>query len=350
MKKIKWTFILGGIFILLAWAIAYFSRPYLTQFVLQKASATVGAPVEIAYAELSLFKGAVVIHQLKIGDGVSIKKVAVRFDPLALVKGEKTNLSLSLNQPIFHYPNKLVRFMNKEKGSVELPITIETIRVDDGILYYHDSSVGKTITLSQLDVKMRPLSHFSLQGLIDQSASFQIVGNGNLLAKKISFEADAKLEGLPLVPYAPYYENPELPVTITAGNVHLTSKARCQKNHLQAPIHAVIQNLQIKPKKVLVGVAAEKILAELKNDEGNVVLDFLVSGDLLNPQFRITTNVTREFSNALAKVLVKEVPQLIEKVKVLPAEIRSTVETLQKGSVQEKVETGIQKLKGIFGR
>lgn len=368
MKKWKWltVFIVALVFIVLV--VPFLSRGTLTQLALKKAGEVIGAPVEISHAELDLLRGGVTIHHLKIFNPLrrqeiftAIDTLTLRLPLLPLLKGERGTLSISIRQPVIHYrtnasgnwelKNKLFPSQKKEEGKTELPFHLSSLTVDAGTIYYHDGNVGKTITLSPLNLKVKNLSSFWMETGIDQKGKLRIEGNGNLLAEKISFEADMRLEGLPLVPYEPYYEDPKLPVKITAGNVSLSSKAGCEKNYLRAPVHASIHQLEVEPKRnILVGLAADRLLEEIKNKEGNLELDFLVEGNLYNPQFHITTNLTKAFGKAVASTLIKEVPQTIEKVKELGGEVRSTIESIKQGDVQEGIESGVKKLKGIFGR
>lgn len=371
MKKFtKWLLVSFLLLVAVAIIVPYASRGYLTRLALQKASEFLGAPVELSYAELNLFEGAVVLHGLKIYNPIRQKEIfteadtiAVRLQYLPILKGKKGSLSVSIRHPQIQYRTNasgIWELKNKipllaapaSKEKTESPITIEKITIKNGAIHYFDGQVGKNILLSDFDLQLNhgASAPFHVNFLIDKQGGFSFDGKGDLLAEKISFEGDTALKKLPIVPFEPYYRNEKMPVEITGGTLTLTSRPKCQKNYIQAPVHAVIQELQIRTKQALLGTAAEDVLKELKNSDGNVVLDFDVAGDLYNPQFRVTTNLTQEFSKAFAKVLVREVPALLEKAKVLPEEIRSTVESLQKGDIKEAVEGGIGKLKGLFGK
>lgn len=350
-KLLKWLLLLGGIFILLAWTVAYFSRPYLTQFILQKASAVIGTPVEVAHAELDLLQGAIVIHQLKIGDGIRVKKIAVRFSPKSLLLERKTDLTLSFMEPVVHYPIQFPKLGGSAKGPKPLAINFSTIRIDEGVVYYRDQSAGKTFTLSNLNAKIGNLSHVNLRATLNNQTALQIVGSGNWFAAKKSFKAQANVKNLPLLALTSYYNDPKAAFQITGGTANLSAKLDCQKNQLHAPVHAVIQNLQIEPKKKLpLGFSSEKVLAEIKDASGNLELDFLISGDLNHLQFQLLTDLHQALGKALAKTLVQELPATIEKVKTLEKDIRSTIESVKQGDIKKTVEEGVEKLKDIFGQ
>lgn len=367
MKKWKWLIIVAGAIVFVLLLVPFLSRGYLTQLALKKASEVIGAPVQISHAELDLLRGGIAIHHLKIFNPLRtqeiftvVDKLSVRFPLIPLLKGEKGRLALSAQEPVVHYrtnsqgnwelKNKFFG-SSKPAGKTELPFHLASLAVGNGTVYYHDGKVGKTTTLSSLGLKVKNLSTFWMETIIDGQGKLRIEGDGDFLAGKISFQINMTLKTLPLVPYEAYYEDPKLPVKIAAGSVSLTGKAKCEKNYLHAPVHAKIHQLEVEPKRnILVGEAADRLLEELKNKEGNLELDFLIEGNLYNPQFHITTNLAQAFGKAVASTLIKEVPQLIEKAKVLPEEVRSTIETIKQGDVQKGIETGVKKLKGIFGQ
>lgn len=334
MKILKWFLIVLAVFLVLTVTLAFFSRPFVTKLALKKAGEAVGAPVTIASAELNLLAGGLVVRDLKVGDFLTVRKISIRLPLLPLLKGEKSTLRITLNGPELNFRRANALLLKPGSGG-EPPFTIEKIAVEDGKLIYEDRAAGKTTTLSAVDAEITP-QHFAIAARIDEEAPFQVKGKGDLFAKKISFEADAHLNNLSLPPFEPYYDGAESKFKITRGSASLTSSFRCEKNRLHAPVHAVVHNLEIEPKRpMLFGSASEKVVEALKNKEGNLELDFLISGDVKNPQFNLLTDLHRAIAQAAGAVLVREIPQAVE---TLPTEIK------------QGVESGIEKLKGIFGQ
>lgn len=309
MKKLKWFLAVLSVFLVLSVGLAYWSRPYLTNLALKKAGEMVGAPVTLSHAEINVLAGGLVIHDLKVGDFLTIQKVVVRLPLLALLKKQKPA------------PN---------------------ITMTNGKYTYRDRAVGKTTILSDIDAKIKGNGTFSIQTRLDDKAPLSVKGSGDLFAKQISFEAKAALKQLPLSPFEPYYDDPTGKFRIIRGSVTLTGPVTCKKNKLHSPLHATVHNLEIEPKQqMLFGFAADKVLAELKDQKGNLELDLLISGDIKSPQFRLLTDLNRAIGNAIAATLIKEIPKAIES---LPQELNP-----QK-LIPKDVQEGIDKLKGIFGQ
>ncbi|MBI4124763.1 MAG: DUF748 domain-containing protein [Deltaproteobacteria bacterium] len=333
MRKLKWVIIGLAGFLILTVALAFFSRPFLTRFALKKAGEAVGAPVTLSRAELNLLAGGLVIHDLKVGDFLTVKKITVWVPPLPLLKGEKSTLTLTLKKPVLNFRRKDLDLLKPGEG--ESPVVIQKIAIENGSLIYNDRSAGKTTTLTKIDMEITP-SGFALTARIDGEAPFRIEGKGNLFDKKTSFEAEVSLKNLPLPPFEPYYDDADNKFKITRGAASLTTQAQCKQNRLSAPVHAVIQNLELQPKRpMLFGAAAERVVEKLKDKEGNLELDFLISGDIKNPQFNLLTDLHRAIAKATASILAEEIPKAVE---ALPQEIK------------QGMEEGIEKLKGIFGQ
>ena len=158
-------------------------------------------------------------------------------------------------------------------------------------------------------------------------------GRADFLSPKVSFDADLQIRGLALAPLAPYYE-PDLPVRILRGVLSLSSEGKCHKDQLNAPSHIEIRGLEVEPKrKQILGFASNNVVESLKDKEGNVDLDIVVTGNIRSPQFLLTTKLTSAFAKGLSQALVENVPQAMEQI--------------GKG-VGDGVKSGVSKLKGLF--
>src|SRR5262249_20570417 len=127
--------------------------------------------------------------------------------------------------------NKVPLFRRGE-GEKRLPVNIDEIVMKDGEVEYHDGKVGMTTQVNDINLTVAHVrlptkndslpSRFKMIFEIDRSAKFKMDGRAVFLSPKIPFVSQASLAGLPLPPFAPYYDH-GLPVRITHGSLAMTS-------------------------------------------------------------------------------------------------------------------------------
>jgi len=322
--------------------VPFISRGLLTHYALKTAEDVLQMDVSISNAELHLLSGSMKINDMavyhpkrkdeKFIEAKSIK-VGLKLSPMLV--GEKPSLSVEVNSPNLIYITDRagnwelkdqVPLFRRGEGEERLPLNVERIIIDDGKVTYKDGKVGKTTRLSdiELDVKRVQLptkddplpAEFDLAFKIDGSAKLKMKGRADFLSPKVSFDSDINLYGLPLPPFSPYYDKQNMPVKIIRGNMDMSSHAKCTNDYLKAPAHMTITSLRVEPKKSsILGFTADKVVDNLKDKDGRLELDVMISGNIKSPSFHVTNSLSSAFAGSFAKGLtegIKNVPDKLE--------------------------------------
>ena len=339
------------------------SRPFLTRYALHETEDLLQTRIEISSAEFQLLEGGIVLRGINIYHPsrkeekiVEVGRAALRVKFFPLLYGELAGVTFEMDHPRLVYATTKtgdweiadqIPLLRKGKGEKRLPVNIDEIVMKDGEVEYRDGRVGMTTKVTDIDLKVthvrlptegNPLpARFKMSFEINRGADFKMEGRADFLSPKITFESEATLSGLPLPPYAPYYDH-GLPVRITRGSLSVSSKAKCEKDYLKAPAHAVISGLQVEPKQAKIfGFASNTVVDALKNKNGNVEMDMMISGNIRNPQFHLMTDLTAGFMKEFSHGLVMAIPNQIGDT------MKGVGEGIKKGG-----SSGLGKIKGLF--
>ena len=226
-----------------------------------------------------------------------------------------------------------------EKEGRLTPLDVEELEVSGGEVEFRDYRVSQPPVITRLqgiDFRLKGLRHatpenphpsvFEAEFKTEEGARFEIKGKGSFLSPKTSFQADLKVQALPLPRYAAYYQGPTVPVHIQSGSASFAAVVLCEEDQLKAPVHAEIRGLQVELKKnKSFQFGAEMALDSLRNSRGNVEMDLMISGDLRRPRFAILTDFEAAFKKAIG-----------DKFKGVGK------------SISEGTKSGFRKVKGIF--
>jgi len=305
-----------GIFALGVVAALVYSDSYITRLAHQKAEAALQTHVEFADVDLDIRSGTVTFSQVsvyhhdrkqeKIGE---IPVMAVRLRNLRDIFEKNQPVELTLENPRIKFATTRsgawelsgrIPLMNRESGEWPLaPYDVDAITVKDGELEFRDGRMGTVIKLSKIQFHAErfreatpdaPLPvKFEAKFIVGGSGRIEAKGEGDFLSTKTSFQADIKVEALPLAPYAAYYES-ALPVYVRGGAAYFSAKATCDRDKLKIPIHASVSGLRVdlKKHKNFEFVADYKI-DSMKDSRGMVVADLMVGGDLQKPRITFLT-------------------------------------------------------------
>jgi hypothetical protein len=352
--------VLGGASVLF---VPLMSRAFLTRIAVREAQRLLQTEVRIAHSELRLLEGRVIAQGIEVFHPdrkneklVEVARAGIQIKPWPMLLGKLAHVEFEIERPRFVYAttktgqwelSKRIPLLMRGEGEKRLPVNIDEITIKDGEVEYKDGKAGMTTKVKDIDVKVRnvrlptkdhPLpATFKMDFDIGGGGDFSMTGKADFLSPKITFESDASLSGLPLPRYAPYYDK-GLPVRITRGSMAMTSHARCDKDYLKAPAHVVISGLSVEPKQAKIfGFAANTVVDALKDKNGRVELDMMISGDIRNPQFHVMTDLTAGFVESLSKGLVMAIPNEMGEA------LKGAGEGVKKGA-----ESGLEKLRGIF--
>jgi hypothetical protein len=352
--------VLGGASVLF---VPILSRVFLTRIAVREARRLLNTEVRIAHSELRLLEGRVIAQGIEVFHPdrkneriIEVARAGIQIKPWPILFGKLAHVEFEIEAPKLVYAttksgqwelSKRIPMLMRGEGEKRLPVNIDEITIKDGEVDYRDGKVGLTTKVTDIDVKVRnvrlptqgsPLpSTFKMDFDIGGGGDFSMTGKADFLSSKISFESDANLTGLPLPRYAPYYDK-GLPVRITRGSMAMTSHARCEQDYLKAPAHVVISGLAVEPKQAKIfGFAANTVVDSLKDRNGRVEMDMMISGNIRNPQFHVMTDLTAGFVKSLSKGLVMAIPNQMGEA------LKGAGEGVKKGT-----ESGLDKLRGIF--
>lgn len=315
------------------------SRAFLTHYALRTAKRALKMEVSISSAELRLLTGSVRIKHLAVYHPqrkdetfIEADRVDLDVDLAQLFIGRKPSVSVVIDSPRLVYATdkrgdwelkSQVPLFRRGTGERRLPLNVDRIIIDDGFVEFRDGKVGKTTKLSDIDLDVKrvqlpteddPLpSTFDLEFEIDGAADVSMKGRADFLSPTISFDSDIKLTGLPVPPFSPYYDRGGMPVAITRGFMAMTSHAICREDYLRAPAHMTLSSLRVEPKKKnIMGFAADRVVESLKDRDGRLELDVMITGNIRSPNFHVASSVSKAFAGSFSKVLVKDVPDKLE--------------------------------------
>lgn len=363
----RWLRILALSFVaLIAATVLFFpliSRAFLTKMSETVAERLLQTNVELASAEIQLMTTTFVIRHLKVYHPerteetfIEADRIGIQIDLFPLVLKDLLQVSMSIDDPKFIYAtnrrgdwelaDKIPLFKRGEGEARMRPLNVESIRIDDGDIEYHDGKVSQPptvikvsnlnldVTRVRLPTEEDPLpAKFDLKLVINDSGKLRMKGRADFLSPKSSFDTTIKLRNLDLPPLAPYYEA-NLPVRVKEGIVHLDSEGHCRNDQLNSPAHVSLRDLQVEPKKKnIMGFAAKNVVQSLEDKEGNLDMDIVITGNIRNPQVLLSTKLAKAFASSFSEALIKDVPGALEKVGE---------------DVGGAVESGVEKLKGLF--
>lgn len=338
------------------------SRALLTTYADQLAEKLLETEVTLSSAELQLLNGSLVVNDLKVyhpkkKDETFIEAgaIAARLVFVPMLWGNPARLSLRIDDPKMVYETnrrgewelrEQIPLFRRGKGERRLPLNVESIIINDGEVEYRDGKVGKTTQVTDIDADITDVmlpteddvlpSDFEVDFIIDKAAKFKMTGQADFLSPKVSFKSKIRMKGLPLPPFAPYYDRKDMPVRVKRGTLAMTSDATCKNDQLNAPAHMTITKLEVEPKsKLIMGFASDAVVEHIKDKKGNLELDVLITGNIRHPQFQVMGSISRAFSRELGKSLVKD----------MPSKLKDIGEGVKKGT-----KSGVEKLKGLFGK
>jgi hypothetical protein len=353
-------FVFGGAAVLF---VPLLSQAFLTRIAIREAESLLQTHVQIASAELRLLQAEVVFRDIEVFHPdrknekiVEVGRADIRLKILPILFGDLAGLEFRMDRPKLVYIttktgqwelSRRIPLLMRGEGEKRLPVNIDAIVIKNGEVEYRDGKVGMTTKVHDIDVdvthvrlptKKEPLpAKFKMSFDIARGGGFNMKGRADFLSPKISFDSDASLSGLPLPPYAPYYDK-GLPVRITHGSASMSSKAKCENDYLNAPTHVAVSGLSVEPKQAKIfGFAANTVVDALKDKHGQVELDMLINGNIRSPQFHVMTDLTAGFVGALSHGLVMAIPNEVGNV------LKDGGEGVKKGA-----ESGLDKLKGLF--
>jgi hypothetical protein len=208
-------------------------------------------------------------------------------------------------------------------------VTIGRIVLKDGLVELYDATVSQPplkIRLEQIDATVRGVEVPGLKG----KSSFELAG----VVKGVQRDGQIKMEGwvevgtrnssvktelrsVDLVMLQPYLvKSGERGVRKGAFDLDLQSDV--SDNRLKAPGKATISDMELVPAEggfdTFMGLPRQAMLAFLLRNGNKITVNFILEGDVDNPQFSISQAFTTRLAMAMANVLGLNFPGMVKDV------------------------------------
>jgi hypothetical protein len=208
-------------------------------------------------------------------------------------------------------------------------VSIGRINLEDGVVELYDAIVTQPplkIRLEQIKATVRGMAVPGLEG----KSSFELAG----VVKGVQRDGQIRMEGWVEVGTRNSSVKTELrsvdlvmlqPYLIKAGErgvrkgaFDLDLQSDVSDNQLKAPGKATISDMELVPAEggfdTFMGLPRRAVLAFLLRNENKITVNFVIEGDIDNPQFSINQAFTTRLAMAMANVLGLDFPGMVKDV------------------------------------
>lgn len=226
----------------------------------------------------------------------------------------------------------------KEEKNVEKPLPpvfIKKIYVTDGSLDYLDRKVSSTPALTRLrDIKLEfndisfPLgdnfSSFIFSANIPGKQSTGILNSkGKIKLKNKDTDSRLEIRKLDITGFKPYFQK-KGDVNITKGTLDLQMDVKVSSRKINAPGIATLRNLDFEKGagigNTFMSLPRSAVISFLKNNNNEIIVHFVLEGNLDDPKFNIKESFMEKVTIAIAEKLGLSVKKIGESIVTLGAE------------------------------
>ena len=197
-------------------------------------------------------------------------------------------------------------------------VMIERITLQDGVVELFDATVARPplkIRLEQIQATVRDVavpaltgrSGFELAGVVkgvQRDGRATVAGWAEFATRDSSVKT--QLRSVDLVALQAYLIKAE-ETGVRKGTLDLDLESDVSKNRLNAPGKVTISDLELAPTKgalgTFMGVPRNAIVAFLKNKGNEITMNFILAGDISNPQFSLNEALSTRVELSLAETL-----------------------------------------------
>jgi Domain of Unknown Function (DUF748) len=279
-------------------------------------------------------------------DALRAERVTIVPSLLDLFSGEIRLRSVTIEKPyrsalrakdgkLRVVPTLLERPASKGEGGTRVaapPVHIATATLRDGVVEFFDATIAKPplkLRLEQLQASMRNALVPALTGKSDFDLTGILKGVRHDGRIKVGGWADGatrdstvktELRGVDLVALQPYL-NTAAEVRVQKGLIDLDIQSDVRQNRLRAPGGIAIAGLELAPSQgmmgTFMGVPRGAVLAFLKDKGNRIAMDFIIEGDINNPQFSLNEAFSTRMAASMAKTLGVSIQGVAEGVGML---------------------------------
>jgi uncharacterized protein involved in outer membrane biogenesis len=197
-------------------------------------------------------------------------------------------------------------------------VSVGRITLRDGMLEFFDATVAQPplkIRLEQVEATVRDLVVAALTGKtqldlaavlkgIQRDGTVTFAGWAEFATRDSSLKT--RLRSVDLVALQPYFV--KAPDTgVRKGTLDLDLQSDVSKGRLKAPGKLTISSLELAPAKgafgTFMGMPREAVVASLKNRDNKIAVNFVLEGDVNNPQFSLNETLSTRLASSMAESL-----------------------------------------------
>ena len=259
---------------------------------------------------------------------LSINPIKVDLNPLAIDIGK-----IALTEPYFRVVIAKDRSVNLSKLSVEkatnkkdeapkttssndapLPLSIGEVSLSEGSAYFADLSLqpqfGTAIEhmngqISNLSSDNTKIANVEIKGTIDDYATMLVKGKLNPLSNDLYTDLNVKFDKIDLTAFTPY-SGRHIGYIIDKGKLNVQLDYKIKDNKLEAKNRIILDQFNlgdtVKSDEAL-DLPIKLALALFKNKDGVIDIDLPITGNLDDPEFKITAILLKTLGNLLTKAI-----------------------------------------------
>jgi hypothetical protein len=198
------------------------------------------------------------------------------------------------------------------------PVTIGRVTMRDGVVELYDATVADPplkIRLEQVEATVEDMAapglternRFEIKGVVKgvhRDGQLDVTGWAEIGAKDSSVKT--QLRSADLVVLQPYLMRAG-ETGVQKGTLDLDLQSDVSNNQLKAPGRATISDLEFVSAGggfgTFMGLPRQAVTAFLMRNNNKITVDFVLEGDVNNPQFSLNENLTTRLAFAMAKTM-----------------------------------------------
>jgi hypothetical protein len=219
---------------------------------------------------------------------------------------------------------------SKAEGEKPMPpVFFKKIQIRNGSLDYLDGSVASRPVLTKLrnvELEFKELAFPLRDKFSSYELSADIPGKQNTgtlrsngKIKLINKDMDGKVEikKRDITELKPYFQK-KGDVNVTRGTIDMNMDVKIRSNKITAPGKAVLKELEFEKGSgignTFLNMPLSAVVSFLKNNNNEIVVNFVIEGDLDNPKFNLRESFMNEISIAMAEKLGLSIKRLGESI------------------------------------
>jgi len=222
-----------------------------------------------------------------------------------------------------------------DQGTSPPSLFIQDITIENGSLDYLNGKIAKSPFLTKLrNIKLdfqnmsipfrEVFSTYSLLADIPGKLNKgTLQSKGKIMLKTMDTECTVTLKGLDITGFKPYFQK-KGDVDVTRGLLDLDMTIKISANKIHAPGRAVLKDLQFRSDtgtgQHFLSLPLRAVMNFLKDNNNQIAFDFILEGNLNNPQFNIRQSLVEKITLGLAQKLGLSVTKIGESIIVLGGE------------------------------